>query len=187
MAVDFFLVLTPYNGTAVGVPLKTDSPFGVAVKDLGTAAVIAVANQVGITDFSVDVEVPVTSLAGTAGVGKIQFNGLTISKSVDNLSPVLFQMSASGTFFAKVDLLVVKAPVIAGGARLLSLQYTFKRVAVTNISTTANEDTRESVGFEFGDMQVRYSTVNSNGTLTPVPPAGWNVIKNVADLTIAPI
>lgn len=79
------------------------------------------------------------SAGSGAGAGKIKFNPFSIIKTIDTLSPPLFQLCASGKAFAKLDLLLVKAT--GAGTPLIFLQYTLKLAAVATVSYSHNDDT----------------------------------------------
>lgn len=191
MAVDTYLVLTPYAGAGFGAPLRTESQLDLRLKDLGTGASIAANTLLAVLDYSLDVEqtVNIGSASSGAGAGKIKFNALQISKKIDILSPSLFQLCASGRPFAKLDLLFVRSTGSETPNPLLYLQFTFKLAAVAAISySSGDESVNEHVTFEYGDFQIRYEKQIADGTLSGPPAvAGWNIIRNVADLGTQPI
>jgi type VI protein secretion system component Hcp len=191
MAVDAYLVITPYAGSGAtggyGRPLTTD---GVAAptltKDLANVA-IAPGSLIEVSDYNVEIEqvLNIGSPAGGAGAGKLAFDAFTVSKRLDAVSTILFQNCATGLAFAKLDVLLVKSGV---ATPQLYLQHTFKFAAVATISYSQDDEGElERVSFEFGDAQIRYATQNPDGTTGKVLIAGWNRIKNIADLGPDPI
>lgn len=191
MAVDTYLVLTPYGGAGFGPALKTETQVKLGLKDLGTGAAIADNTLLEIVDYSLDVEqtLAIGSAGSGAGAGKIKFNPFSITKTIDVLSPPLFQLCASGKPFAKLDLLLVKSAGSATATPLLFLQYTFKLAAVATVSVSHDEETpKETVTFEYGDLQIRYQQQGPDGKPINTPlTAGWNIVKNVADTGTQPI
>lgn len=189
MAVDSYLVLTRYNGSAYGSALTTESQVSPSfTQDLASFPVIP-STLLEIADYTFGVEqtTSIGSQGSGAGAGKISFDGLAITKRVDVLSPTLLQYCAAGTPFARVDLLLVKSSG-AGPAAALFLQYTLKLAAIRTITTAHDDESPiETVVFDYGDLQIRYAQQNPDGSLRKPVVAGWNRVRNVADTGTAPI
>jgi type VI secretion system Hcp family effector len=136
-----------------------------------------------VLDYSLDIEqtLNIGSQSSGAGAGKITFNPFSITRKVDLQSPVLFQMSCSGTAFESVDLYLVDT---AAASPQAYLNFTFKLAAIKTISWTANEGNgpTEIVTFEYGGLQVRYDR-QTNGVFSAPIIGGWNRVTNTQDLT----
>ncbi|MDX6228894.1 MAG: type secretion system secreted protein Hcp [Frankiales bacterium] len=185
MAVTSYMIFTPYNGSGgFGTPLTSETQAAqLPTKDLAGFA-LAPTTFFSITDFDFDIDqtLAIGSAGSATGAGKVKFNPLSISRTIDKLSPVLFQRCCAGQAFAKVDLLQVK-PSATVGAAVLFLQYTFKLVAVATITTAhGDEDPTEHVTFQYGDLQIRYAQQKADGSLLAPVVAGWDIVKNVQDL-----
>jgi type VI secretion system Hcp family effector len=142
-----------------------------------------------IEDWSFDIEqtLNIGSQGSGAGAGKISFNPFSITRKIDKCSPTFYEMACSGTAFQLVTLVLRKSSGAgAAGAGKTSgvvyLRFDFKLVAVKTISWAHDEETpKETVTFEYGGMQVRYSQQAANGTLMSAKAGGWNRVANVQD------
>src|SRR6195952_5595768 len=177
MATSSFLVFTPYGAD----PLTTEGTH-LPITDLRGVA-YAGNTLLEVSDYSFDVEqvLNIGSQSSGAGAGKITFNPFTITKKIDRLSTVLFQNCASGTPFARLDLLVV---LNAGKARpSVLLQYTMKLAALKTVSYVDDDlAPTERVSFEYGGLQIRYATQRPDGQAGTVLVSGWNRVRNILDV-----
>ncbi|MDX6201917.1 MAG: type secretion system secreted protein Hcp [Frankiales bacterium] len=185
MAVDSYMIFTPYNGSGgFGAPLTSESHALLPAKDLA-GFVLAPATGFSIADFSFDIDqtLAIGSAGSGTGAGKVKFNPFSVTRNIDKLSPVLFQHCCTGQAFAKIDLLQVRPAATAGAAGLLFLQYTFKLAAVATLATSYGEEgPKEAVTFQYADLQIRYAQQKIDGSfLTPVV-AGWDIVKGAQDL-----
>jgi type VI secretion system Hcp family effector len=142
-----------------------------------------------IDDYNFDVEqtLNIGSQSKGAGAGRITFNPFSITRKIDMSSPVFFQMACSGTAFKQVFLAIRKS---GGGdqAGLIFLRFDFKLVAVKTISWAHDDEApKETVGFQYGGLQIRYCPQNADGGMAPAIPAGWNLVQNISDTTSTPI
>jgi type VI secretion system secreted protein Hcp len=184
MAVTPYLIFTPYNGSGFGTPLTSESQAIQPTKDLA-GFTLAPTSCFEITDFSFDIDqtLAIGSAGSGSGAGKVKFNPLSVTRNIDKLSPVLFQHCCTGQAFAKVDLLLVKPSATAGAAGVLFLQYTFKLVAVATVATShADDDPKETLTFQYGDLQIRYAQQKADGSLLAPVVAGWDIVKNIQDV-----
>ena len=146
-----------------------------------------------VEDFSFDIEqtLNIGSASAGAGAGKVTFNPFSITRKVDKVSPLLFQMACSAAPFETVVLALASSAGVAtagGAAGQIFVRFDFKLVAVKTISWGYDADSpNERVTFEYGGLQVRYSQQNPNGTFAQPSVGGWNRVKNVQDLTSAPL
>ena len=142
-----------------------------------------------VSSFSFDIAqtLNIGSASSGAGAGKVTFNPFSITRKVDKASPVLFQMACAGTAFESVVLALRRSGATPGSGAIF-LRYDFKFVAVKTISWSYDpEAPAEIVTFEYGGLQVRYAAQNPNGSLTTPVSGGWNRVKNIQDLGVAPI
>jgi type VI protein secretion system component Hcp len=110
---------------------------------------------------------------------------LNFQKSVDSLSPTLFQVLASGTPYKFVTLVLrTSASGSSPAATIPYLKVTFKLVAASSINwsvTPDASDCAETVGFEYGGAVLTYTPIQADGTAGTVVQAGWNAVRNVQD------
>jgi type VI secretion system secreted protein Hcp len=139
-----------------------------------------------VEDYSFDIEqtLNIGSQTSGAGAGKVTFNPFSITRKIDQASPKLFQMACSGTAFKLVTLVLRKSVGTGGGGANVSgqvfLRFDFKLVAVKTISWSHDDESpKETVTFEYGGMQIRYSPQDASGALKAAIPGGWNRVRNV--------
>ncbi len=177
MATSSYLVLTPYGAS----PLTTEGTHSPITDLIGVQH--AGNTLLEVLDYSFDVEqtLNIGSQSSGAGAGKITFNPFSITKKIDRLSATLFDSCAAGRPLARVDLLVVKN---AGNARpFVFVQHTMKLVAVKTIAyTDGDQSPREQISFEYGGLQIRYTTQRADGSSGEATVAGWNRVRNVKDI-----
>lgn len=132
--------------------------------------------------FSLGITNSVTIGSGSsgAGSGKALFHDITLTRTVDAISPVLFKYLATGTHF-KGARLVVRAPGSKDG--LGHLQYEFNTVFVTSanwLANTGDETVGETVVLKAGAMLIRYEMKNSDGTYSKPSVASWDILRNAS-------
>ena len=177
MAVNLFLVIPPNAATPQISKALTSTQDQWFVTTFPSAAIFE------ITDFEFTAENPTVIGAGStgAGAGKIKFDGLVIHKPVDQGSPALFTISASGEHFPVVQLYIRNASGPAGTATIPFLGYEFQTVYITNIGWSAGgESTQpvEAVTFAFAAMVTAFKPTNPDGTLGQASRGGWSEITN---------
>ena len=116
-----------------------------------------------------------------AGAGKVTFNPLHITKTLDGVSTTLYQNAASGTPFKTVEIFFVDEK------NLVQVLQTYKLVAVKSVAwsaATGDASILETVNFEYGGFIL---TVNQKDPLTQkigVLQSGWNRIRNTMDVDL---
>jgi len=146
-----------------------------------------------VTDYSFDIEqqLNIGSQSSGAGAGKITFNPFSITRNIDKSSPLFFQMACAGTSFKTVYLCLRKSGGSAAGDQssgLIFLRFDFKLVAIKTISWAhGDESPTETMTFEYGGLQIRYSQQNPDGTMMAPQGTGWNRVKNISDTSTTPI
>ena len=143
-----------------------------------------------IEDYSFDIEqtLNISSATSGAGAGKIKLNAFSITRSIDTASTTFFQMACNGTAFESVVLMLRKAMGAGASADEVSggvfLRFDFKLVAVKTINWNHDEvSPKEAIAFEYGGLQMRYAQQDPSGKLGSVLAAGWNAVRNVADIS----
>lgn len=179
-AQDIYMKFTPYSGAVTTAGLGPN----VTVKDGANNVQLTDYLQVSSVQFDEEQTLNIGSQSSGAGAGKVSFNPLTITKSVDALTPKLYQFMCTGTPYKFVEILFVKpatdnnpAPVIY---KVLLKLAAVKTQAVSSVASCANGCVAESVSFEYGGMIQYTYKPQANGSSTPIP-AGWNRVKNVED------
>ena len=187
MTINAYMTFQPYNGGLLNAEAQVDlskntEPLVSAPTPLAPGKVFS------IDDFSLDVAQTLNIGSQSAGAGKVTFNPFSITRNVDCISPVLFQMACSGTPFETVTLALARS--VAGGppAGQFIVRFDFKLVAVKTVAWKPDPSgPKEQVTFEYGGLQVRYSQQGQNGALMTPVAAGWNAVKNIQDLGAARI
>ncbi len=175
MAIDMFMVLqSPAVG---GTPITAEATMDAYYKDrFGTSPAVE------IRSFSLGVENPTTigSTTTGAGTGKIRLEQALIEKSVDLMSPSLYQVCARGAHIEKMQVFIRKT----GGATLAPrpyLMYGFNMVFVNNIDWSASggdELPVERVTFAYGSLVVAYYPQRPDGTFLTMKKVSWNQTTN---------
>jgi len=137
---------------------------------------------VEIRSFSLGVENVTTmgSATGGLGAGKMTFNEASFEKSVDTLSPSLYQVAARGAHFDKMQVFIRKT----GGATAAGkpyLMYGFNLVFITKIEWSASEGDElpfERVMFAYGSLVLAYYPQKPDGTFGTMKQSRWNQTTN---------
>ncbi len=174
MATDAFLVFT---ADAKGSPLKGETQ-DAQFKSMGA---------VEVSSYSLGVHNTITigSAMGGAGAGKAQFTEFKIDKTVDVVSPTLFQYLVSGQHFQQIDLYLRKGG--AASATSHFLRYSFKLVVVADIAWSGGtgEDTvREQVTLAYGALRIRYTPQGANGKPGTAVESAWSKVTNKTNFDV---
>jgi type VI secretion system secreted protein Hcp len=114
---------------------------------------------------------------GGGGSGKANFQDLSVTKWVDNASPILMLYCANGDHFPKAKLTVRKA----GKTPLEYLIIDLKNVLITSVSTggSGGEDRlTENVSLNFQAVKVSYVKQKEDGTGEAAKEFAWDIAKN---------
>lgn len=115
------------------------------------------------------------------GTGSATFKEFTIERKIDQSSPLFFKMSVTGQTFAKVSLCLRKA-VGDDYSGQTFLRYDFRVVGVKSIDWSHDEEApKETLTFEYGALNVRYSPQDTGGGLGSEIQANFNRIANEVD------
>ncbi len=113
-----------------------------------------------------------------AGAGRITFDPMSVTKTMDATTPILFQNCASGTPFKTAEVFFVN------GENSIVNKVTFKLAAIKTIAWSAQctsgcSAVNEVVAFETGGQII---TISKNGEGKSVQTqGGWNRVKNTVD------
>jgi type VI secretion system secreted protein Hcp len=178
MAVDSFLVFTPYNGQIWTSPEITQPP---GLSDPFAPGQVPQNAFFPVLDWSMDLQqtLNIGSQATGAGAGKVAFNALSVTRVVDSFSPKLFQMAAAGTPFAYVDLLESRASASDPRGQAF-LGWRFGLTAVASIAWSHDDYVKETVSFQYGSLTMQYFPQMPNGSFGKPVVAGWDRVKNVS-------
>lgn len=114
-------------------------------------------------------------IAGTPSASEI-----TISKTLDRSSPLLFLACAQGTIHPKVTL-ELTAYSGGTGTELVYYRITLLNVVITGLSTSSGGDRpSESVSMSYEQITTDYFMINEKGGMpsTPTSTATWNFVTN---------
>lgn len=134
-------------------------------------------------NFSMERTLSTSSQSTGIGTGTATFEPFSVTRKIDRASPLLFEMSCSGTTFQRVTLALRKGTG-DGKSGQTFLRFDFKMVGVKSMTWShGDEAPTEEIAFEYGAVAMRYSPQKPNGELMPAIPGGWNRIKNVKDVS----
>ena len=190
MAVDAYLYFLPYTGSAitfesqVEIQSSASDSLGSSLSTYATSHYLC-----EVTDYSFDIEqiLNIGSQSRGAGAGKVTFNPFSITRKIDQASPIMYANCCAGQPFKLVQLFLRKS---AGGntgqgeaqAGVTFARFDFKLVAVKTIAWAHDDESpTETLTFEYGAMQITYAMQNPNGQMNVLPTMGWNRVKNVQE------
>ena len=113
---------------------------------------------------------------GGGGGGKVSFQDLQFTSSVNKASPHLFLACASGRHFPKATLTARRA---VGGQDFLKL--TFQDVLVSSFhdgGAASSDAPVDQVSLNFGKVTFEYVAQRPDGKVDTPVIAGWNVVQN---------
>jgi type VI protein secretion system component Hcp len=126
----------------------------------GTAGVNAQANDVfEADDFSFDIKNPPSAAEQNSGTAANVFNSLHITKSVDTLSSMIFEMAVSGASFQSVNCTVSGTQSAFGVAPSAGFTATLSNAAIIayKVAKTADGKPKETVTLNFSKVEVSYA------------------------------
>jgi type VI secretion system secreted protein Hcp len=119
-------------------------------------------------------------LGGGGGAGKANFQDISLTKYVDQASPVLLLFCANGDHFDDAQLVVRKA----GKEPLEYITIDMKQVMVTSVSTggSGGEDRlTENISLNFAKVKVSYKRQKPDGSGEAAKDFVWDIAGNAAD------
>jgi type VI protein secretion system component Hcp len=135
-------------------------------------------DPIQISDFSFQVQNPnnLGSTTGGAGAGKITFQPLIVSRTLDKNSPLLFKASAMGAHYGQVLLSIVHTA--GGGGKSSSRLVAQWRLGIVFVRSIAYSSGDEQDTFDFGSVLFNYYPQNANGSSATAVVGGWNRLTN---------
>jgi type VI secretion system secreted protein Hcp len=131
-----------------------------------------------VKSFSFSVAQKGTAVTGTGlGAGKAEFEDFEFTIDTQRGSAKLMQSCAQGVHFQKVTLHVRKA----GGTQVVFLQYKFSNVLVSSFSTSGEEESTDTVKFNYGSVYAEYTPQKTDtGDLdtSKTSRGGWDMKTN---------
>jgi type VI secretion system secreted protein Hcp len=115
---------------------------------------------------------------GGGGAGKANFQDISVTKWIDEASPILMLYCANGDHFEEAKLTVRKA----GKKPLEYLIIEMKKVLITSVSTggSGGEDKlTENVSLNFAECSVKYSKQKPDGSGEAAKEFNWDIAANV--------
>jgi type VI secretion system secreted protein Hcp len=171
MPIDSFLV---FPQDPANPPISGPTP------DPSAATAFPNATVLSVTGFELEVDntVEIGSTTTGAGAGKADFGELTVTRPVDQASPLLFEACAAGRRFADVQI-HLRQP--AGTSESTFLAYEFQTVFITKIDwsgSTGDAVPTETLTMEFEALVVAYKPAASTASPAPVVQGSWNQVLN---------
>jgi type VI secretion system secreted protein Hcp len=115
---------------------------------------------------------------GGGGAGKASFQDISITKYIDNSSPILMLYCANGDHFENAELIVRKA----GKDPLEYYKIKMIKVLITSVSTggSGGEDRlTENVSLNFEKVELEYSKQKEDGSGDTAKEFKWDIGANV--------
>ncbi len=177
MAVDAFLQFT---STGDGAPELIGETQDQQMKAMSPA-------PFEISDWGLSVSLPVSigsSKAG-GGTGKAKFEPFRVTKNIDSASPNLFYTCCVGGHYKELNLFVRRAGGTPSQSGQTYLQIGFKLVMVSNIQWSNGEVPTETISFDYGALQFKYTAQKQTGGLGEAATTQWSQVTNSADYDAA--
>jgi type VI protein secretion system component Hcp len=144
-------------------------------------------NCIKVDSVEIGAENPVTIGSSSSGIGaaRLVFNSLTIKKTVDDASPILFMSMATGSHYRQIIIYFIEESMSAGVVSVSNLTSWQLGVAfvskINTINETGLEESElrgtESVTVDFGEMRftqgsrsVTWSQITNNANVPNTPP-----------------
>ena len=128
-----------------------------------------------VKSFSFGVAQKGTAATGSgAGAGKAEFEDFEFTIDTQLGSAELMKHCAGGSHFDKVLLHVRKA----GGTQVEFLKYRFEVVLISSFNTSGEEESSDTVKFNYRGVYSEYSMQKDDGTLGTKCHGGWDLKLN---------
>jgi type VI secretion system secreted protein Hcp len=119
-----------------------------------------------------------SSIGGGSGTGKASFQDLSVTKYVDKATATLLGNCAKGNHFATATLTCRK---VGGNTPLEYLKVEMDQAFVSEVqhsNNTGDEQTTETVTFNFAKIDVTYKPQSAQGSAAGSVPFKWDIRKN---------
>ena len=137
--------------------------------------------EIEISSFSMGAHNPSSVSTGMgSGAGKVEISSITLTKTVDLSSAILFQKCCEGKHFDEATLTVRKS---GGDSPVEYWTMKMKQVFVDNVNwdgTKGGDTVSEHFSLSFAECKFTYWSQNEKGAKDQKMEAGWNVKQNAA-------
>jgi len=116
------------------------------------------------------------SAGGGGGAGKVQIEGLHITKRIDKASPLLFLACAAGRHIKSAILTGRKA--VKGQQEFLVVKLNDLLVSSYHTTGGPDGDPVDQLSFNFAKISFGFHSQRPDGSLAPLVEAGWDVKAN---------
>ena len=130
--------------------------------------------EMRISSWSLGASNPTSVGSGGMSAGKVNFQDLSVMKSIDKATPMLFLACASGKHIPKATLFVVRP---SASRPTTYMTYTFTDIMVTSCKQSA-DPLMEEISFSYGKIEMSYTPMTNDGTSGTPIVAGWDLGKN---------
>jgi type VI secretion system secreted protein Hcp len=128
-----------------------------------------------LASFNWGVTEPGAGTGAGSGAGRAKFRGFEFVMSVNKASPQLFLSCATGKHI-KEAMLSVRRPE---PRQLEYLKIKFSDVLVTSFEEAPGDEApQETIGFNFGHIEMAYTPQDASGATGAAVTAGWDLSKN---------
>jgi type VI secretion system secreted protein Hcp len=164
MAIDAFLDFTNSTPPVQGESQDNNTP--------------SMANMFHVKSFSFSITQKGTASTGSGlGAGKAEFEDFEFTIDTQKGSAFLMKHCAAGTHFTGGVKLHVRK---AGGGQEEFLTYTFQSVLISSFSTSGEEESTDTVKFNYMSVFAKYIPQDNNGKLLTgsASQGGWDLKQN---------
>lgn len=120
---------------------------------------------------------PTSVGSGGMSAGKVNFQDLHFTKSIDKATPVLFLACASGKHIPNLVLMVTKTNSV--GMSSTYMKYSFKDVMCTSFQNSA-DPLIEEVSFTYQKIKMENTQISTTGEAVSPVTSGWDLKANKA-------
>ena len=132
--------------------------------------------EMQLNSWSFGASNPTSVGSGGMSAGKVNFQDLSVMKSIDKATPMLFLACASGNHIPKATLSVVRP---SASKPTVYMTYTFTDIKVTSCKQSA-DPLMESISFSYAKIEMSYTQMSNDGAAGTPIVAGWNLKANKA-------
>ncbi len=186
-AQDIYMKVYTYAASTSWLGTSLTDGLGPGGKALDAGGGDNLANYIKLSSLQYDLEqtLNIGSQSTGAGAGKIVFNPIVITKTVDAISAVLMQYCAAGKLMNLEFIFVSGNGSSSTPTVRYKMQVTLaavRTVAISSVPDCGNgcPGIAESYSFDYGQLIVQTYTQKATGEVVLGPKFGWDRVKNVA-------
>lgn len=178
---NFFFLILGLIGFKATPAIAADSIFLCSDSLEGETADQRYPGCIDVLAWSWGASIPIDQSSGGGGAGKVTFQDLNITKSVDKSSITLASHLPMGEVIPKLEILVDNCVSECNNSAYYKLTLEDVLVSSITLGGTAGDDRpTEQVAFNFAKIQWCYSTIDAEGQLGSQDCGGWDIERNVA-------